>query len=140
MKKIDVLEMYFKRTCYALELQALECAIEKEIFITIERGDFDGLENDIKALSLSVSYLFDKKLNPREQKEHLGNMRFFRNFIEVYAPTAPSELVYDRILFAVNFALSKHYRQKARLDCLRLPSNEIRELHEILTLDLSDED
>lgn len=140
MKKIYVLEMYFKRTCYALELQALEHAIEKEIFITIERGDFDGLENDIKALSLSVSYLFDKKLDPREQKERLGNMRFFRNFIEIYAPTTPSELVYHRIIFAVNFALSKHYRQKARLDCLRLPTREIRELHEMLALDLSDED
>lgn len=134
--KID----YLKSICQAIELQNLGEALEKEVLLTLGRGDGLSLEEDIKIYSSVIEGLFDRENDIEKSDSHtLELARLLFKFMHNYAPTTPSEEVFYRIIFAFNFALSKHYNVLARLTCKYISPENIRTREEIALLNLEED-
>ena len=136
------MDTYYKdlqSICKALELQSLDKALEKEILLTLERGDGTNLEDDILVFSQVVDGHF-VKFNVEDYKHVFELMRLLRYFINTYAPSVSGREVYMRVIFIFNQALSKHYNSLARLHCNLLESYAIRTRDEINSLDIEDKE
>lgn len=140
MKKTEldfkVLNMHLNGIRAAIELQSLGDAIEKETLLTLERGDGLGFEEDIEKFSRAVNGLFDRRAELASCEDIFYLMRAIRDFIEIYARFCDAQATYDRIVFGINFALSKHYGKSARLKAWLFSPLDIRSLPEISTLHL----
>lgn len=132
--------MELQNICNAVELQSLDRALEKEILLTLERGDGTNLEDDILVFSQVVDGLFSKEFNIEDYKHVFELMRLLRWFINTYAPSVSSREVYIRVIFIFNQAISKHYNSLARLDCNISKSYSIRTRDEINSLDIEDKE
>ena len=137
------MDTYYKELqsiCNAVELQSLDKALEKEILLSLERGDGTNLEDDILVFSQVIDGLFVKELNVENYKHVFELMRLLRYFINTYAPSVSGGEVYIRVIFIFNQALSKHYKSLARLKCNILESYYIRTRDEINSLDIENKE